>query len=245
MRIALLLSLVIALDLGAQSTTARGVRASGARPTTARDTTAKPGTKPRTTPGAKPAAPAGAVPDSATAAAVADGAAPASSRALSPVSAVELRTAPTGRALAQVQPGAVLAPLARERGWVRVRFEGWVQEKDLAPAGADLGSPVAAADLRAQGAEARGRVVRWTVQVLALQTADPLRRDLAPDETYLLARGPEQEQALLYLVIPPSLLESARSLPALTEAVITARVRTGKSDPAGVPVLELTSLARK
>ena len=245
MRIALLLSLVIALDLGAQTATARGVRASGAKTaTTARDTAGKPAAKPA----AKAATPqAGKAPDttSRTAATVADGATPASTRALSPVAAVELRTAPTGRVLGNVQPGAVLEPLARERGWVRVRFEGWVQEKDLAPAGADLGTPVAAADLRAQGVEARGRVLRWTVQVLALQTADALRRDLAPDETYLLARGPDEEQALLYLVIPPALLETARGIPALTTVVITARVRTGKSDPAGVPVLELTSLARK
>ncbi len=87
-------------------------------------------------------------------------------------------------------------------------------------------------------------MLRWEVQLLAFQTADPLRRDLAPDEPYLLARGPGAEHALLYLTVPPSLLTFARSLAPLSNIVVTARVRTGRSEPAGVPVLELLSIAR-
>jgi hypothetical protein len=165
--------------------------------------------------------------------------------ALTPVGNAALRAAPDSRTLATLAPGVELTPLARDRGWVRVRVEGWVRERDLAPADTATLSTVSAADLRAEGQKARGRVVRWTVQVLARQTADPLRRDLAPDETYLLARGPDDENALLYLVVPPALLEMVKTIPALSDALITARVRTGKSELVGVPILDLATITLK
>lgn len=104
---------------------------------------------------------------------------------------------------------------------------------------------VSAADLRADPVGTRGKVVRWSVQILAKQKADALRRDLAADETYLLARGPYEENSLLYLVVPPSLLVMAKSLPELSQAMITARVRTGKSDLVGVPILDLLTITTR
>jgi hypothetical protein len=157
----------------------------------------------------------------------------------------ELRTAPDGRALAQVRAGAVLTPLAREKGWVRVRLEGWVPEKDIVPADSSLRSGLSAADLRADPQGTRGTIVRWEIEVMGLQTADPLRRDLSDGEPYLLARGPAGEEALLYVAVPPSLLAEARTLAPLTKLLITARVRTGRSEPTGVPVLDLQTLSRK
>jgi len=158
-----------------------------------------------------------------------------------------LRTAPDASGIATIQPGATMTPLARERGWVRVRIEGWVPERDLVPADSALRTPLSAADLRADPAGTRGKVVRWVVEVLALQTADPLRRDFAQDEPYLLARGPGTENAIIYLAVPPSLLASARAIAARTtaHAVVTARVRNGHSEPLGVPILDLLSLARQ
>jgi hypothetical protein len=126
---------------------------------------------------------------------------------------------------------------------VRVRLEGWVPEKDVTPADTSVRAGVSAADLRADPQGTRGKVVRWMVQVLAHQAADPLRRDLGAEETYLLARGPYEENALLYLVVPPAMLQSVKSLPALTNAMVTARVRTGKSDLVGVPILDLLTLS--
>ena len=164
---------------------------------------------------------------------------------LSPTSNVALRTAPDARALATVVPGAALTPLARERGWVRVRLEGWVQERDLTLADSSIRSAVSAADLRADPQGSRGKMVRWTVQILASQKADALRRDLNPDETYLLARGPNEENALLYLVVPPALLPIAKTIPELSQALVTARVRTGRSDLVGVPILDLLTLVPK
>lgn len=155
---------------------------------------------------------------------------------------VALRAAPDARPIATIGAGTTLTPLARERGWVRVRLEGWVQERDVAPADTSIRSGVSAADLRADPQGSRGKVVRWNVQILAKQKADVLRRDLTPDEVYLLARGPNEENALLYLVVPAALLSSANAMPELTQAMITARVRTGKSDLVGVPILDLLSI---
>ncbi len=158
----------------------------------------------------------------------------------------ELRTAPDGGVtLGTAAKDAMLTPLARERGWVRVRVEGWVREGDVAPADSNARTALSAADLRADPAGSRGKVVRWEVEVIAYQVADPLRKDLTPDEPYLLARGPNRENALLYLAVPPSLVAQAKGLPPLSTILITARVRTGRSDPTGVPVLDLMQLSRK
>lgn len=167
---------------------------------------------------------------------------PLSDSTLVPMANVALRAAPDARPIATIAAGTTLTPLARERGWVRVRLEGWVQERDVAPADTSIRSGVSAADLRADPQGSRGKVVRWNVQILAKQKADVLRRDLTPDEVYLLARGPNEENALLYLVVPAALLSSANAMPELTQAMITARVRTGKSDLVGVPILDLLSI---
>jgi hypothetical protein len=158
----------------------------------------------------------------------------------------EVRTAPDGGAtMGTTAKDAMLTPLARERGWVRVRIEGWVREGDVAPADTNARSALSAADLRADPTGSRGRVVRWEVEVISYQLADPLRKDLTPDEPYLLARGPGRENALLYLAVPPSLMAQAKGLPPLSTIIITARVRTGRSDPTGVPVLDIQQMARK
>lgn len=167
---------------------------------------------------------------------------PVADSALTPTGNIALRAAPDAKALATVVQGATLTPLARDRGWVRVRLEGWVPERDVAPADTSIRTGVSAADLRADPVGNRGKLVRWSVQILARQKADVLRKDLAPDETYLLARGPYEENALLYLVVPPSLLVMTKSIPELSQAMITARVRTGRSDLVGVPILDLLTI---
>jgi hypothetical protein len=164
---------------------------------------------------------------------------------LIPTADIPLRAAPDAKPLATVAQGTTLTPLARDRGWVRVRLEGWVPERDVAPADTSVRMGVSAADLRADPVGSRGKVVRWSVQILAKQKADILRRDLAPDETYLLARGPYEENALLYLVVPPSLMVFAKSMPELSQAMITARVRTGRSELVGVPILDLLTITTR
>jgi hypothetical protein len=130
---------------------------------------------------------------------------------------------------------------------VQVRIEGWVPEADVIPADSTLRSDLSAADLRADREGTKGRLVRWDVQVLALQTADPLRRGLRPDEPYLLARGPDRENALLYLAVPQALLATVRPIAAgaPVPVTITARVRDGRSEPVGVPILDIVSISRR
>ncbi len=156
-----------------------------------------------------------------------------------------LRTSPGGDVLATVPGGVPITTLAREGGWVRVRLEGWIPDSATEAAGTRSAGTLSAADLRADPEGTRGRLVRWSVETLAFQTADELRRGLEPGERYLLARGPGDERAVLYLAVPDSLVSQAQALRPLTEISITARVRNGRSLPSGVPILELLDIARR
>lgn len=156
-----------------------------------------------------------------------------------------IRVSPDGAIAARLQPGAVVEVVARERGWVRVRTEGWVRATDVVPAESEVLGIRSAADLRADPLGTRGKIVRWDVEVISLQNADPLRGDLAQDEPYLLVRGPGAENSLLYVAVPGYLLANVRALPPLARITILARVRTGRSEPVGIPVLDLESLTRQ
>lgn len=160
-----------------------------------------------------------------------------------------VRTAPVNGtdvapAMAQITKGAPVEVIARDRDWVRVRVEGWVRESDLVLADSTL-RPLSAADVRANPAAAQGKLVRWEVEAVALQTADAIRTGLQPGEQYLLALGPGVEKTLVYIAVPASLLQTARSLPPMAPVTVIARIRNGRSDPAGVPVLDLQSLTRR
>jgi len=155
-----------------------------------------------------------------------------------------LRDAPSSAAIGQLQKSANVEVIARDRGWSRVRIEAWVPDSVLVPADTTYRANLSAADLRADPAAARGKMVIWNVEFLALQTADPLRQGLADEEPYILARGPNSENALLYLVVPPSLMGTARALQPLSRITITARVRDGRSDPVGIPILDIQTLRR-
>jgi hypothetical protein len=125
-----------------------------------------------------------------------------------------------------------------------VRVDGWIPDTAVSPAG-DRG--LSAADLRSDPDAAHGKTVRWDVQVLAMATADPLRKGLNADEPYLLVRGPGSETALAYVAIPPRLMPTARTIAseAPVQASLVATVRVGKSEPAGVPILDAQVLARR
>ncbi len=163
--------------------------------------------------------------------------------AMRPAKTARLFVAPGSTASADLGAMAVLEPIARDRGWVKVRLEGWVNERDLIAL--DSAPGLTAADLHADPEGTKGRMVRWEVQVLSLQTADPLRHEMARDEPYLLARGPGNENALLYLAVPPSLATVAASFPPLTTVIISAKVRSGKSEPSGAPILDLKSITKR
>jgi hypothetical protein len=163
---------------------------------------------------------------------------------LTPSAPAELRTAPGGNLLGELRPGADLTPLARQGGWVRVRVDGWIRADALSTADPAL-RQLSAADIMADPTGSVGTVVEWAVEVVAFQRADPLRRGLRAGEPYLLARGPGNENALLYLALPQSLVATAQAIPALTQVFIVASVRTGKSEPAGVPILDVRTIRRR
>lgn len=194
-----------------------------------------------------PAAPAAASgnPDTKAAPAPNGPAAGTAANALVGTGGARLHDLPVGRSIAGLSPGSSVEVIGRQFGWVRVRAEGWVAEKDLF-VGENTGtSGVTAADLRADPKGMRGRVVQWEVEVMSLQVADPLRVELARDEPYLLARGPGTENVVLYLTVPPSLMETARAMAPLTKVRIAARVRSARSEPAGTPILDLISIEKR
>ena len=170
--------------------------------------------------------------------------APATPQTVVPARATVVRASPEGKPVARVDTTARLEVLARDRNWLRVRTEGWVLATDVLPADSGALTRMSAADLRADSAGSRGRLVRWDVEFVALHTADPLRRGLVDGEPYMLAQGPGEERSLLYIAVPPSLLGMARAIPPLARLTIVARVRFGRSDPVGVPVLDLQALTR-
>ncbi|MDQ2932050.1 MAG: hypothetical protein M3Y05_14715, partial [Gemmatimonadota bacterium] len=150
-----------------------------------------------------------------------------------------LRAAPDGIPSGTADSAARVRIVARDHGWARVQTEGWVRESELIPVDSSSVSAVSAADLRSDPDHYKGSTVRWVVQAIAVQAADPLRKGLAPDEPYLLARGPGSESSLLYLALPSTLVASARALPPLSYIMVLARVRAGRSDPSGVPILDV------
>jgi hypothetical protein len=156
-----------------------------------------------------------------------------------------LRTAPGGAAVGELAQGVVVEPLARDRGWVKVRVDAWVPESLFVPADTSYRSELTAIDVRLDPEGTRGRVVRWEVQVVGLQKADPLRRDLEPDEPFLLAIGPKGENVILYIAVPASLLNEVKAIPSMQSVILTARVRTGRSRPTGAPILDLLSFVRR
>ncbi len=150
-----------------------------------------------------------------------------------------LRAAPDGKPSGTADSAARVRIVARDHGWARVQAEGWVRESELIPVDSASVSAVSAADLRSDPDHYKGSTVRWVVQAIAVQSADPLRKGLAPNEPYLLARGPGSESSLLYLALPAALVASARALPPLSYIMVLARVRAGRSDPSGVPILDV------
>ncbi len=156
-----------------------------------------------------------------------------------------IHAAPTGAVLGTLDSATRLVTGPSERGWVHVTMEGWVKQADVIPLDSVPISTISAADLRADPDRYKGQTVRWVVEVIAYQTADPLRKGLRIEEPYLLARGPGSESSLLYLALPPSLMDMGRELKPLSSVVILAKVRYGRSDPSGVPVLDVQRIIQR
>jgi hypothetical protein len=150
-----------------------------------------------------------------------------------------LLRAPDGDTLGTVSGKATARVVARTDGWARVLVEAWVRESDLAPADDSALAGVTAAEVRGGGNTYVGRLLRWTVQLIALQTADELRRDMPQGQRYLLARGPLPEMGFVYVLLTPEQARALDALDPLTLVTILGRVRTARSQYLGNPILEL------
>ena len=153
-----------------------------------------------------------------------------------------LYRAPDGASDAALTAGAPLKVLGRTTDWTRVELEGWVKTADLqaAPPGVLVG--VSAAELRAEPERYVGQALRWTLQVIAVRTADDLRPDIPTGSLYLLARGPVPEHGFVYVVVPDAQRTAVGGLAPLATIQSTVRVRTGRSKFVGNPVVDLVSL---
>lgn len=156
---------------------------------------------------------------------------------------VELRSVPDGPPLGVLEEGTPVRVLARSGEWVRVAGEGWVRETDIRPAAGGVLVGVTAAEVRSNPAAFEGKLVQWTVQYIALQTADELRREIPPGQRYMLARGPLPEAGFVYVILSPQQVAELERLRPLAELVIIARVKVARSKFLGNPVLELVDLS--
>lgn len=153
---------------------------------------------------------------------------------------------PDGDTLARVRPMTSMEVVATEGNWARVRIEGWVWQPGLASAG-DTGAvlrDVSAAVLGANPDNFRGRTVEWQLQFISLERAERIRTDFYEGEPFILARGPGDENAFVYVAVPPERVAAVERLGPLERIVVLGRVRTGRSRVMGAPVLDLLELRR-
>lgn len=146
-----------------------------------------------------------------------------------------LASAPSGPPLATLEVPVPATVLERRDGWAKVRLEGWVRETNIGEGGRS-GGP-SAADIRANPDRFVGETVEWTMQVLAIQTADELRPELPPGQPYVLARGPLPETGFIYLVVSREEAAKFRAMEPLAKVRIRATIRAGRSRFLPTPVL--------
>jgi hypothetical protein len=155
---------------------------------------------------------------------------------------MQLYRAPDSTAIGQLEAGTPVRITARAGGWVRVEAQAWVRENEIRPSDSGILTGLSAAELRGAPEEFKGKLLRWTIQFLALQTADELRPDFTPGQRYILARGPAPEYAFVYIVVPPDRLVEVQRLEPLASVNIVARVVNGRSTYLANPILELVEL---
>ncbi len=156
---------------------------------------------------------------------------------------VMMLVSPEGDTVATLRPGTDVAVVSRQGEWARVRLEGWVREQSALPSDSAAASDsLTAADLRANPEQYVGRRVRWSVQYVSLERAEPVRTDFYEGEPFLLARPADRAQGFVYIAVPPELLPQVESLRPLQTIEVLGRVRTGRSALMGVPILDLIAL---
>ena len=153
-----------------------------------------------------------------------------------------LQVVPDGDTTATLAGGAAVHIVARSGGWVRVQTEGWIHERDLRPVSGDVLVGISGAEVRARPEDFEGRTLQWTLQLLAVQTSDGLRRELPVGRRYMLARGPVPEAGFVYVLLADDQVDEVERLQPLAEIVTLVRVRVGRDRYLGQPVVELVEM---
>jgi hypothetical protein len=147
---------------------------------------------------------------------------------------VEMRREPGGPEITTLPKGLDLAALETRGDWTRVRVEGWVPT-DVVDAGSDGDATPAAVALAPD--EFLGRRVTWTLEHIALQTADEWRTDFELGEIYDLARAPSGDRQHVYIVVPPTLKDDFEELSPFQTIRVAGTIRTGRSALTGNPII--------
>jgi hypothetical protein len=153
-----------------------------------------------------------------------------------------LSAAPDGAPLATVQSGVPARVVARTGGWVKVEVDGWVKEDAIKPSDAGTAQGVTAEEVRASPDRYVGQIVQWRVQLIAVQSADELRPEMAPGQPYLLTRGPLPEAGFVYVTIPAGRVAEFQALPPLRELALRVTIRAARTRYLTTPVVELESV---
>ena len=153
---------------------------------------------------------------------------------------------PGGTSLAAEAGGSPIAELEvsrraelvrRQDGWSLVRIEAWV--RDGALSNAPPTDRITAQQIRDDPERYKGETVEWSLQVLAVQSADELRPELPPGQPYVLTRGPLPEAGFVYLVVTAQQAAEFRSMEPLAEVRIRGTVRAGRTRFLPTPVIDL------
>ena len=155
---------------------------------------------------------------------------------------MQLFRAPDSSAIGQLEAGTPVRITARAGEWVRVESQAWVRANEIRASDSSIITGLSAAELRGAPDEFKGRLLRWTIQFLALQTADELRADFQPGQKYILARGPAPEYAFVYILVPADRMADVERLEPLATVTVVARVVNGRSTYLANPILELVDL---
>ena len=148
---------------------------------------------------------------------------------------------PQGGQYGTLQTGAPARVLGRSGEWVRVQVEGWVRESDLEAASGGALTGITAAEVRSDPDRYVGQTVEWRLQLIAVQTADELRTEMARGQNYLLTRGPLPEPGFVYVTVTQSQAAEFRALPALQELTLRVNIKAARTKYLATPVVEFVS----
>lgn len=151
---------------------------------------------------------------------------------------IGLRGSPGGAVMTTIPPGTILRTVERRGAWTRVQVEGWVPSEAVTTDGGTASAPEAVA---LAPDRFTGRRVQWTLEHVALQRAEAWRSDFEDGEWYGLARVPDRA-IYVYLVVPAALLDEFRGFSPFETIRVEGRVRTGRSELTGNPVVEVARL---